>query len=813
MSLTASSLSSRLARLSIIVGMVLGLLLAAVEWGVDYRMRDQEISQVVAAALKSAELPAMRAVQTLDEHLAAEIVRGLLTYPFVCEASLLDETGALLARAGPGCEASDMTGGIGLSRVESHGIPVGVDGLRAGGRLTLLLDRSRAMEPVVTRSLVMGVLTLVNCLLLGIVLFWLFFHYASRPLSQLAQAVRAIDPASQARVRLPVLRGHENDELGELVRSGNEFIDTISTVMGRYRDAESELRHSEARLRLVVDTLPHFVFARDVNGRYCFVNRALADTYGLEPSEVMGYTQAELVPHSDQESVKRSIALDAEVIAERRAISIPEIEYRDLDGNLRWLQINKIPMELHGEIVCLSTAIDITERRQADERIRQLATRDPLTGLINRGELADVLSKELERSRRHSWFGALVFIDIDHFKTINDSLGHPTGDLVLKTLADNMSTVLRSQDRIARVGGDEFVMVLSDLGEDQARAALFARDVAERVRASIAEPLRIGERELRVSASIGIVVFPDDGHDVHELLRYGDTALHGAKGAGRDTVRFFEAGMAQAVAAQLEMEGALHRALREDQFELFFQPQLDVASNRIVGAEALLRWNHPERGLLAPGAFMAALENSSLVAAVGEWVLVRACRVLRHWLDAGVWDHEKRLSVNVSARQFRETDFVRCVREAVKAAHLPPGVLELELTESALLDSVQDAAVKMEKLREQGIGFALDDFGTGYSSMSYLKRLPVDVIKIDRSFVCDVAVDDSDAAIVSAILAMAASLERDVVAEGVETEAQRAFLVARGCARYQGYLFSPAVPAVAFEQMLNHQRAAGEAEV
>lgn len=798
------SLSSRLARLTMAVGLVLGLVLAAIEWGVDYDSRDREISQVVEAALKSAELPAMRAVETLDEHLAAEIVRGLLTYPFVCEASLIDETGALLARAGPGCAVSDSRGGIGLSRVESHGIPVGVRGLHTGGRLTLLLDRSRAMAPVVMRSMIMGVLTLVNCLLLGVVLFWLFFHYASRPLSQLAEAVRNIDPLSAPQAHLPELPGHEHDELGELVRSGNEVIGTVSDVMRRYREAQGQLRDSEMRLRLVVDTLPHFVFARDAGGRYCFVNRSLAKTYGLEPAEVIGYTPQELVPQVSQQPAHYSMELDREVIRDRRAITVPEVEYLDLDGTRRWLQVSKVPMALHGETVCLTTAIDITERRQADERIRQLATRDPLTGLINRGELTDVLSKELERSRRHGWHGALVFIDIDHFKTINDSLGHPTGDEVLQVLAEKMSTVLRSQDRVARVGGDEFVMVLSDLGRDQGRAALFAREVAERVRSAVAQPILIGERELRVSASIGIVLFPDDSHGVHDLLRYGDTALHGAKGAGRDTVRFFEVEMADAVAAQLDMESQLHRALRDEEFELFFQPQLAVNSNRIVGAEALLRWNHPERGLLAPGAFMAALENSNLVGAVGEWVLLRSCRTLRHWLDSGLWTAGQRLSVNVSARQFRETDFVRSVKEAASSVSLPVGVLELELTESALLDSVDDAVVKMAELREAGMCFALDDFGTGYSSMSYLKRLPVDVLKIDRSFVSDVH-DPSGAAIVSAILAMASALGREVVAEGVETEPQRAFLLERGCERYQGFLYSPAVPAMAFEKMLRHQ--------
>ena len=443
-------------------------------------------------------------------------------------------------------------------------------------------------------------------------------------------------------------------------------------------------------------------------------------------------------------------------------------------------------------------------RKGAEDEIRQLAFYDPLTGLPNRRLLTDRLQHALAaaiRSRRH---GGLLFIDLDNFKTINDTLGHDKGDLLLQQVAERLSSCVRLGDTVARQGGDEFVIMLLDLSETAQEAAIQTELIGEKILETLNRPYQFAGHVYHNSASIGATLFDGQLEATDELLKRVDLAMYRAKAAGRNNLRFFEADMQAAVTRRAGLETDLRAGLQEQQFLLYYQAQIDAAG-RISGAEGLLRWPHPLRGFTPPSEFIPAAEESGLILPLGRWVLETACHQLAAWAGSAATAHLT-LAVNVSARQFCQPDFMSQVVELLDRSGADPHKLKLELTESMLLDDVEQTIVKMSALKALGVGFSLDDFGTGYSSLSYLKRLPLDQLKIDQSFVRDVLSDPNDAAIVCAVVALAHSLGLDVIAEGVETEAQRDFLAGNGCTAWQGYLFSRPLPLAQFEA-LNRARA------
>ncbi len=429
------------------------------------------------------------------------------------------------------------------------------------------------------------------------------------------------------------------------------------------------------------------------------------------------------------------------------------------------------------------------KQKKAEARAEYQAYHDPLTGLPNRALLMDRLEQALSRSRRHGHKGALLFIDLDQFKTVNDALGHSVGDRLLQTVAESMRGQTRDEDTVARLGGDEFVLLLPELSNDGRVASGAAMVVAEKVRRALSTTVQLDAHTLHVTPSIGVATFPGERSDAGEVLKQADMAMYQAKTAGRDTIRAFLPEMSEAAGAHLRLNNDLRRALANDELELYFQPQVSVAAGEVVGAEALIRWSHPERGLVLPGEFIPAAEESGLILPIGELVLRAVCAHL------GDWETVPRIAVNVSGRQFRQPHFVGLVRSIVSEAGVAPDRLELELTESALIDDVDDAIAKILALKEIGVRFALDDFGVGYSSLSYLRRLPVDVVKIDRSFILDIDTDPETAAFAKHIIGICRHLGREVVAEGVETESIRDFLVDQAVETYQGYFFAAAMPA------------------
>jgi diguanylate cyclase (GGDEF)-like protein len=446
-----------------------------------------------------------------------------------------------------------------------------------------------------------------------------------------------------------------------------------------------------------------------------------------------------------------------------------------------------------GEVVALIR--DISEAKAAEARILHLARFDALTELPNRAYFRELTEEAISEGRRHGERRAVLFVDLDHFKTVNDSLGHAVGDLLLQEVARRLSESLRAGDVVGRLGGDEFVMLLRHMDSDADIAV-----VADRILTRLAEPFSLAEHELVVTPSLGIALYPNDGEDYDTLIRNADAAMYHAKESGRNTYRFYTADMNVRAREILAVENQLRRALERNEFVLHYQPQVEISTGRIIGAEALIRWQHPERGLLGPAEFIPLAEERGLIAPIGQWVLREACRQNKAWQDAGLPSIE--VAVNLSAVQFYQRELVDNIAAMLDQYALAPHWLALEVTESIIVQNVDSTVRTMSALEQMGLKLAIDDFGTGYSSLSYLKRFSADKLKIDRSFVADVPGDADDSAITRAIINLARNLNLRVIAEGVETQAQWDFLRAEGCDEVQGYLVSRPVAAEAFGDLL-----------
>jgi diguanylate cyclase (GGDEF)-like protein/PAS domain S-box-containing protein len=552
------------------------------------------------------------------------------------------------------------------------------------------------------------------------------------------------------------------------------------------------IQASEERLNTILDGVDSAIYIKGPDLRYQYANRKACEALGTTAEAVVGTLDDRYMPADKAEQLNLN---DLKVLREGIRLSTEEV-HREVDGvpERVWLSV-KLPLrDAAGQVYALcGISTDITLHRQHLDEIHRLAYFDVLTGLPNRRMFTERLQESFALARRTGRNGALVFIDLDHFKVINDTQGHAAGDLLLKGVAERIGKLIRSHDVLARLGGDEFVLLLS-LDADPGQAAGQALAVAEKIRQALLQPFALTTGlEHVVSASQGIALFSDVVDSPQDLLRWSDMAMYDAKDAGRNAIRFFNPLMQTKASQHAAMERDLRQALVAQQFVLYYQPQVDSAG-QLCGVEALVRWQHPAQGLLAPGVFIDVAEETGLIVPLGRWVLQAACQQMVSWCQLRPGTHWK-MAVNVSARQFHHADFVDHVTEAVLQSGIEPHRLELELTESLLLQDVDGVIQKMERLQQLGVVFSLDDFGTGYSSLSYLKRLPIYKLKVDQSFVRDMVDQAHSRSIVRTVVALANSLDLDVLAEGVETEAQQALLGQLGCHKYQGYLFNRPVPA------------------
>lgn len=790
---TTHRLSFRLARLGVVLALLVSLISSGYQVFLDFREERRSLDNSLSRLLDGSTFAAARAVHTLDFNLANEVVSGLFVYDFVTEAAVIDELGNPLAQRTADAEqvALPWFANFVQNRFIERQTRLITDTLgdEVYGLLTLTVDQVVAYESFIDRAQSTLMLGILKNLVLTVLFILVFYRLITKPLNLMSNAVDAIDPQAPQGQRLPTPYGHEKDELGALAANINLYLCNTEELLQENAKAHRDAEESYRNLRRLVDNLPHLIFVTDEKGNLLLVNQLTTATFHASDQAEEEASQALLLKHYDERS--REIILDAQqsVLGHRKSLFIPELDWLDETGSYNAIEARLLPLEFRGAQAVLFVGVDITERKRHQARMQHMAYHDPLTDLPNRHLFLDRLGQSLKRSGRSGLSGALIFIDLDNFKNINDSLGHSAGDTVLRQIAARIKDVVRSEDTIARLGGDEFVVCINELGRDIEKATELALLRAENLRQALHEPFYVSGQRLNITASLGIAIFPDGDQTASDLLRNADTAMYQAKARGKDTHILFEHAMAEATAFRISLENDLRQALERDEFFLTFQPQYHKKD--IIGAEVLLRWQHPVRGVVSPVEFIPVLESMGLIVSVGNWTLRKACECVRQWMELGLWQESMVLGINVSPQQFSQPEFFDQVRLAINDSKIPAHCINLEITEGMVIHEVEETIIRMNQIRDYGVSFSIDDFGTGYSSLSYLKRLPLDVLKVDQSFVRDIHVDSNDAAIVETILSMARHLNLETIAEGVETIEQVAFLEEKGCQRYQGYYFSP----------------------
>ena len=556
----------------------------------------------------------------------------------------------------------------------------------------------------------------------------------------------------------------------------------------RERDSYSNSLTSD-----IVSNAAEGIVVYDDEMRCVVWNRFMEELTGMPAREVLGKPATELFPQSEyrvDDLLSRTL--------KGETVNIPET-HLNLAGSDRkgWISASFRPQkDASGHVTgVLGHVRDLTERKRAEQQIQYQAYHDALTSLPNRLLLQEHLTLAIALAQRRNGLLAVLFLDLDHFKVVNDSLGHTVGDGLLRVVAMRLKAHVREGDVIARVGGDEFTLVMQELKKKEDIPV-----IAQKVLRILSDPIDVDGHRLYVTASIGVAVYPDDGLDAETLLKNADGAMYRAKAEGRNTYELATEEMSRAMAERLTLESGLRLAIERSEFELFYQPQIDVSTMKIVGMEALLRWRHPERGIVGPGSFISVAEERGFIVPIGEWALRTACAQARLFRDSGFPSF--RVAVNLSARQFREKSLVSDIESALRDSQLDPHCLELEITETVAMENVDLTVKQLSTLRRTGISIAIDDFGMGHSSLSYLKRFPIDALKIDRNFVSDLPERAEDAAIVRSVIELAQGLNLRVVAEGVETKQQLDFLKEQNCKEVQGFYFGFPVPPVEFEKLL-----------
>jgi diguanylate cyclase (GGDEF)-like protein/PAS domain S-box-containing protein len=574
------------------------------------------------------------------------------------------------------------------------------------------------------------------------------------------------------------------------LKAFSDFLQNHSIILERQVQARAaDLHQFRAAMDATADAI---MLVNNKTLRFVEVNATACRMFGYTREEMLQMGPAQLDAGTDQQLRREYDAIVAGGLGD----DLNEKQVRCRDGSRLFVEVHRHAQRSGADWIIVAVLRNVTERKEAEKRLTQMAHFDALTGLPNRTLLYKNLATTLARAPSRGWCVALLCIDLDHFKNVNDTRGHALGDELLCQVGSRLLQCVRIRDTVARLGGDEFGVIIAARDGEQ-RAHL----VANRIRETMCVPFALKDHEVAITASVGIALSSDGVPDAETLIQYADTAMYQAKGAGRNTSRFFKARMNTDALARLDIETALRKAVENEEFVLHFQPKVEVRSGRICGVEALLRWQRPGFGLVPPGEFIGVLEDTGLILPVGRWVIAAACRQIEAWLASSIGPVA--VSVNVAGRQFIEGDVERDVNRALEEHHIPANLLELEMTESSLMMDAERTVNTLRNLRNLGVGVSIDDFGTGYSSLAYLRRFPLDKLKIDMAFIRGITTNADDAAIALAIIRMAHTLKLEVIAEGVETAAQLAWLRSHDCDQAQGYLFSHPVPAADIDSMMS----------
>mgnify|MGYP000203417853 FL=1 len=789
-------LSVKQARIAVALTLLIGLLFSGIQIVWDLREEKSLIDRTVMQVLATLRESATQAAYGLDETLAARVVSGLFEYEPVYAAVLRDNFNNILAQKTEQQVSSNRTVLTKLMFGENQEYEIPLEtgsGRDLVGHLSVKIDTDMIADGFLNRATRILTSGILRNLILGLILVVFFYVTLTKPLLRVSSLLRKIDPQNPTPDAIVIPENHDRDELGMILRTTRGLIERISATLDKLRTTEQQVRDRENQLTAIVQNVADGILTITPTGRIVEYNGATKQLLGLMRDETpQGRTLHEflmpraipLLEHSLEELAAQSS--ENQTTEKRLTLPIRRADQTEIDVSIA---LRMIPDAATPMMTAVLT--DITVRKRYEEQLVYMANHDTLTNLPNRSMLESSLSKALDKhkeasSTRHG-ATAVLFIDLDRFKVINDSLGHDVGDLLLKAVAGRLQKVIGRQEIVGRLGGDEFLIIIPDLKETQ-DAAILSQAVLD----ALAPAFDIKGRVLFVSPSIGIALYPSDGEDFPALMRNADTAMYSAKSGGGGTYHFFTKTMNESAMARLVIENDLREALAQNQFELHYQPKVDLRTNRISGLEALIRWKQPGRGYISPMQFIPVAEETGLIGKIGEWVIGEVCRQIAEWDAQSV--PPLPIAINLSPRQLIEGRITETISRILTDTGTPAARIVLEVTETVMMQEIKKSAAILEELRHLGLQIAVDDFGTGYSSLAYLKRLPINSIKIDRSFVRDVTIDTDDAAITRTIIVMGHNLGLKVIAEGVETKEQMAFLRESECDEVQGFLIATPQP-------------------
>ncbi len=784
---------------SLILLVSLGLLMAFLQTFFDFKEREAEVRNAIDAIVTSAKGSASNAVYLLEPRMAEQVIDGLAYFDYFSYVAIIDDHGDIMAdfsrQESINNEVVINTSynpalSLVIDNFTRDVVPLYGDALapsreEAYGEMVLVIDNHIALSGVYDRAIRAFLIALAGYLSLTLALGYLYHYSLAAPLMRLSRRFQQVNTRSIATQKIGHLAGHESNEFSLIVNSANEMLSRISY-------GQVLLTERSQRFRLILDTAPALIFSLDSNTKFVFANKAAASFYGFSIYELKGKTASEIIAPVDMNMFK---SIETFMKSNKRHFA-DVLVVKNANRYNCHLELSLVKFKTPDGQSVLVTGTDVTKRVDAEEKIETLAYYDPLTSLPNRNKVYEVLktSAKVDGDR----YSIAAIADLDQFKRINDTLSHSVGDQLIVKLAKRLNQEFSFSDLMARLGADEFLCIEENISSDLSVATESAEVLGERLRNCINKEIEIGMHSYTLSASIGVVVFKKQMNNADEILQYADTAMYESKRLGRNRVTLFKDEMATQAAELLKLERDIMKAMLRDEFFFVMQPILDSASHKVIGAEALMRWQTKER-IVNPDEFIPFLEESGLIIDVGERVLGKifehtASMKARDLLPIGF-----KTAINISAKQLAKNDFIDWLASLLAKHNVNPSDIEIEITESVALNNMNDTIRKITSLKKMGITFSLDDFGTGYSSLSHLRDLPVDKLKIDRSFINDITVDEQDANLVRSIIQLSANLGLKTVAEGVETEEQVQWLLNNGDILFQGYYFSKPVGPEEFE--------------
>lgn len=784
-------LSYKLARTSFLVVVLLGVLVAGLQVYLDVKSEYRKIFNQVDEISRVSKTAAERAVFLLDRQLAQQVVQGLAEYGFLHHIAIFDDRGELMAEHRQPIVSSNtqrLTRFLVGEREVSEYLLEASDHT-APGMLRLEVNKDRALTPFYQRAWRDFITGTARNIGFAFVLLLIYHFLLTRPLVALAARFAALDHDRLPVKSIPYLKKHQSDELGYIVKAANRLLMNVN-------QKHHELQQQQQQLSLILDASPNQVSAVDMDGNLLFFNQAFRRFFTTTEKHNY-FSLLEQFNIYETDEIRQLIR---RVCRKQSPIFNRQQHFSGMNNTVHVMQMSLVPyIDEHVNYVIVILA-NITELVQAEERVEYLAYCDTLTGLPNRNRIMEQLQEDINKVKTSDCYGAVLLIDLDDFKRINDTMGHSLGDELLVHVAQRMAARVAEGDTLARLGGDEFILSMACIADNLHDARARAEEVARGFLESIHQPVALSNQELSVSATIGMTIYSLGDVTVETMLSQADTALNRAKIKSQRAYQFFEPEMAEEINRLMQLESDIRHAYQEHHFTFHLQPLIDLHSRALKGAEALIRWEHPDKGMVMPAEFIEFLENSNMINPVGQLLLDDACRFIRHYKEQGRFGPDMRVAINISERQLYDADFVGKSLVALQKYKLPGSCLEFEITEGAALHNIDEVIEKMRKLQNEGITFALDDFGTGYSSLNYLKRLPVNKIKIDKSFIDDITIDPQDAAMVASIIAIARNMNLQIVAEGVETEAQMQWLSQYEGILLQGYFFDEPLPPEVFAE-------------